>query len=384
MLRIGIIDFLMSRAHNLSVLNCSTNFEYTDDLFELVLTGNYCDSDTDLGVIYVKRLTENHYLLVDGKRRILSIIILIKTILDYYNDLSKTDNSVFQNPVYMSCLKIFTIFKIRLFGLEKTVYDKIINQEPISYNEKQTEIFRTFNLFKENIHNLEIDVDSFFELILRVKVNVVFINDTNEKDLFTTLNSGLRPLNQLMLIKSYLAELGHGELVNELYFLFGYKEEIFVSFFKAYLSPKFNRIIVDSNSIYTYFVKYMNLIKKYQDFSSISASILNTAKIYYKMYNADFMDPEIRDMFIKIIANEGRDTFSYLLELCEDYHNKYLSKETFLEVCNIIYTYIWERRKKSNINENINFPQMVQELNKIIYNEQVVPKQENKDEDVEA
>ena len=63
MLRIGIIDFLMSRAHNLSVLNCSTNFEYTDDLFELVLTGNYCDSDTDLGVIYVKRLTENHYLL---------------------------------------------------------------------------------------------------------------------------------------------------------------------------------------------------------------------------------------------------------------------------------------------------------------------------------
>lgn len=364
----------MSRSHNLSVLNCSSNFEYTDDLIELALTAKYCDSDTDLGVIYVKRMADNHYLLVDGKRRVLSVILLLKTILDLYSALAEEDSSVLLNQAYLDCQKIFSIFKIRLFGLEQTVFNKIINKEPMSYNEKQTEIYRTCSLLKNNIENSDVTLDELYELVQKLKVNVVFINETSDKDIFCTLNSNLRPLNQILLIKSYLAELNHAEFVNDLYFIFGYKEEVFVSFFKAYLSPKFNRVISDNNKIYSYFVKYINLIKKYQDFASISNSILKTAKIYNKMYHADFMDPEIRNMFIKIISNDGRDTFSYLLELCEDFQNKYLSKETFLEVCNIIYTYVWERKKKpSIINESINFSQMVEELNKVIYNDMALP-----------
>lgn len=369
MLNIGILDFLMSKAHNISVLNCSSNFEYTDDLFEMILTGKYCDSDIDLGIVYVKRLSDYHYLLVDGKRRLLSFILMIKAIADYYADLAKED-AFLQHPVQADCLKVLSMLKIRLFGLEKTVFDKLINNEPISYNEKQTEIYRTLNLFRENIKYLDFDVEQFYELLLRLKVNVVFLNDSSEKDIFCVLNKNLRPLNQLLLIKSYLAELNCAEFVNELYFLFGYKEEIFVSFFKAYLSPKFNRIITDNNLVYDYFVKYIDMVRKFQDFKAILASITKTAKIYKKMYNADFMDSEMRNMFIKIISNDGRDTFSYLLELCEDYENKYLSKETFLEVCNIVYTYIWERTKKSShVNENIDFSKMVHELNKVIYDE---------------
>ena len=369
MLHTGILDFLMSKAHNISVLNCSSNYEYTDDLFEMILTGKYCDSDIDLGILYVRRLADYHYLLVDGKRRLISFILIIKAIADYYADLSPED-AFLQHPVQTDCLKVLSMLKICLFGLEKTVYDKIINNEPISYNEKQTELYRTLNLFRENIKYLDFDVEQFYELLLRLKVNIVFLNDSDEREIFCTLNKSLRPLNQLMLIKSYLAELNCAEFVNELYFLFGYKEEIFVSFFKAYLSPKFNRIISDDNSVYDYFVKYIDMVRKFQDFKAILASITKTAKIYKKMYNADFMDTEMRNMFIKIISNDGRDTFSYLLELCEDYENKYLSKETFLEVCNIIYTYIWERNKKtSHVNENIDFSKMVHELNKVIYDE---------------
>ena len=380
MLNIGILDFLMSKAHNISVLNCSSNFEYTDDLFEMILTGKYCDSDIDLGIVYVKRLSDYHYLLVDGKRMLLSFILMIKAIADYYADLAKED-AFLQHPVQADCLKVLSMLKIRLFGLEKTVFDKLINNEPISYNEKQTEIYRTLNLFRENIKYLDFDVEQFYELLLRLKVNVVFLNDSSEKDIFCVLNKNLRPLNQLLLIKSYLAELNCAEFVNELYFLFGYKEEIFVSFFKAYLSPKFNRIITDNNLVYDYFVKYIDMVRKFQDFKAILASITKTAKIYKKMYNADFMDSEMRNMFIKIISNDGRDTFSYLLELCEDYENKYLSKETFLEVCNIVYTYIWERNKKTSlVNENIDFSKMVHELNKIIYEEHAANEANNNKE----
>ena len=55
----------------------------------------------------------------------------------------------------------------------------------------------------------------------------------------------------------------------------------------------------------------------------------------------------------------------------KDYENKYLSKETLLEVCTIINTYLWERTKKSSlVNENFDFSKMVHELNQVIYDEQ--------------
>lgn len=369
MLKAKILDFLSSKANNISVLNCSSNFLYTDDLFEIISTGNYCDSDIDIGIIYLKKVGANNYLIIDGKRRILSLILIVKSILDYYT--SKSDVELDKNTVFVQCSEFLSGINLRLFGLEKTVYDKIIKNEPISYNEKQTEICRTLNLFKENLYDLSLDIDVFFDLLLNLKAHFIFLDEkTDERDIFCETNKNYRKLNQLLLTKSYLAELNHAELVNDLYYLFDYKEDVFVSFFQAYLSPKFNRVISENNDVYSYFVKYMNMLQKYQDFSEIRNKITRTAKIYKKMYNADFMDVELRNMFIKLISSNGRDTFSYLLELCEDYDNKYLSKDTLLEVCNIIYTYVWERnRKTSSIGENIDFSKMVQELNKVIYEE---------------
>ena len=371
MINIGILDFLMSTAHHIFAINCSSNFEYTDNLFEKILTAKYCTADINLGVFYIRKNSDNNYLLIDGKRGLLSLMLLLKAIADFQEEQSP-DNPYLAKQINTRYLKFLEVVKLSLFGLEKTVYEKIINKEPLSYNEKQTEVYRTFQLFKDDIRHLEFELEDFYELFGKVTANVVFVeNDYNPRELFYLLNKDSRYLNQLMLIKSYLAELKYPQLVNDLYYLFGYKEEVFVSFFKSYLSPKFNRVIKDSNSVYDYFVKYIDMVKQYQSLDDIAAAILKTAKIYKKMYNAEFMDSDLRSMFIKIISNNGRDTFSYLLELCEDYENKYLSKETLLEVCTIINTYLWERTKKSSlVNENFDFSKMVHELNQVIYDEQ--------------
>lgn len=371
MINIGLLDFLMSTAHRIFVINCSTNFEYVENLFETILTGRYCNSDINLGVFYIKKNSNNNYLLIDGKRRLLSLLLLLKAIADFNEETNPSDTSL-SNQIYARYLKFLEVVKLGLFGLEKTVFEKIINKEPLSYNEKQTEVYRTLQLFKDDIRQLDFSLEDFYELFGRVTANVVFVEEgCNPRDIFYAVNKDLRPLKQIMLIKSYLAELKHAQLVNDLYYLFGYKEDVFVAFFKAYLSPKFNRVIKDSNSVYDYFVKYIDMVRQYQDFDDIAKAILKTAKIYKKMYNAEFMDSDLRSMFIKIISNDGRDTFSYLLELCEDYENKYLSKETLIEVCTIINTYLWERNKKSSsVGENIDFPKMVLELNQVIYDEQ--------------
>lgn len=371
MINIGILDFLMSTAHHMFVINCSSNFEYVDNLFEKILTARYCTADINLGIFYIKKNSDNNYLLIDGKRRLLSLMLLLKAIADFYEEQNPED-PVLTKQIYTKYLKFLEVTKLSLFGLERTVYEKIVNKEPLSYNEKQTEVYRTLQLFKEELKLLDFELEDFYELFGRIVGNVIFVeDDCNTRELFYLLNKDSRQLNQLMLIKSYLAELKCPQLVNDLYYLFGYKEEVFVEFFKAYLSPKFNRVINDSNQVYDYFVKYIDMVRQYQDFGDITNSILKTAKIYKKMYNAEFMDSDLRSMFIKIISNDGRDTFSYLLELCEDYENKYLSKETLIEVCTIINTYLWERTKKSSlINENFDFSKMVHELNQVIYDEQ--------------
>lgn len=379
MINTKILDFILKSAHNLSVLNCSSNFEYITDLIELILTKQFCESDISLGIIYLKKISDKNFLIVDGKRRILSLILLIKAIAVYYSDSSK-DYTFDEIQIHDDCLKILSNINLKLFGLERTIYDKLFNNEPISYNEKQTEIYRTLTLFIDYLKQTEIDIVSFLEMINSLTVKIVFLDDdADEREIFYLVNKDIRVLKQLLLIKSYLTDINHGELVNDLYYLFNYKEEIFISFFKAYLASKFNRVITEDNSVYDYFVKYIDTISKYQNFDDIASSIMKTAKLYRNMYHAEFIDAEIRNMFIKIIANNGRDTFSYLLELYEDYENKYLSKETFLEVCNIVNTYAWERTKKSAFsNENFDFTKMTQELNNVIYNENQDNKHMNK------
>lgn len=371
MIKIGLLDFLMNKAHHISVLNCSSAYEYIEDLFQKVLTASCCDTEVNLGIVYLKRLSNNNYLLIDGKRRLLSLMLLLKVISECQGEISE-ELSLIANQINSRYLKFASEVKLQMFGLEKTVYEKIINNEPLSYNEKQTSIYTAYDIFKENIKELELTIEQFYELFDRIKVNVVYIDSYNDRDIFYTVNKDLRPLNQLMLIKSYLAESHHAGLVDNLYFLFGYKESVFVSFLQSYLSPKFNRIITEHNSVYDYFVKYIETVKKYQSFEDIITSITKTAKIYKKMYNAEFTDPDIRNMFIKLVANDGKDTFSYLLELCEDYENKYLSKKTLLEIGRIINTYIWERKNKSSIfHDHFDFNQIVKELNQIIYDEQI-------------
>lgn len=376
MIKVNLLDFLMNKAHHISVLNCSSAFEYISDLFENILTARYTDSDIDLGILYLKRVSNNNYLLIDGKRRLLALMLLLKVIADKHSE--NIEVSEISNQIDLRYLKFVSSIKLQLFGIEKTVYEKIIHNEPLSYNDKQTSIYGALEIFRGNINSLDFELEQFYDLLYRIRVNLIFVDSFKERDIFYTVNKDLRPLNQMMLIKSYLAESYQAALVDNLYFLFGYKESTFVSFFQCYLSPKFNRIITDENSVYEYFVKYMETIKKYQSFEDITLSITKTAKIYKKMCNAEFSDSEIRNTFIKIIDNDGKDTFAYLLELCEDYSNGYLSKATLLEICKIINTYIWERKNKASIvHDYCDFAQVVKELNKIIYDEQNIQQQDS-------
>ena len=115
MINIGILDFLMSTAHHIFSINCSSSFEYVDNLFEKILTARYCTADINLGVFYIKKNSDNNYLLIDGKRRLLSLMLLLKAIADFQEEQSP-DNPYLAKQIYTRYLKFLEVVKFSLFG----------------------------------------------------------------------------------------------------------------------------------------------------------------------------------------------------------------------------------------------------------------------------
>ena len=103
MIKVNLLDFLMNKAHHISVLNCSSAFEYISDLFENILTARYTDSDIDLGILYLKRASNNNYLLIDGKRRLLALMLLLKVIADKHSE--RVEVSEISNQIDLRYLK---------------------------------------------------------------------------------------------------------------------------------------------------------------------------------------------------------------------------------------------------------------------------------------
>lgn len=353
-----LIDFLHQEVNDLFVMNCSSSFIASDEMLDIIHIGMFSETDLNLGIIYLKKDTNNNHLIIDGKKRIVSLLLFLKALKFDTNDIFKT-----------------IIPKLKLFGFEKTVYEKIINNIPLSYNEKQTYLYKEYEYFVDKMKNSNYTKDKIVSVLNRLTVSVVNAASSPDRDIFYYTNKNIRELNQIMLIKSYLAEINKQDLVDKLLELFNFDHTIIKSFFKAYLSPKFNCLIGNDNTIYEYFTKYIGTVSKYQSIDSIIDSILSSAYIYKKMYFAEFTDVEIRNAFIQIITNNGKDTFLYLLELCEDYIHNYLSKEILLEVCNIIITYTNERNNRTSFSDaNFNFSKMTEELNQLIYNQQIEKK----------
>ena len=359
-----LIDLVEKNISSISVLNCSSKFENTTDLIEIINLGNFSNSDIYLGVIYFLKTSKSDYILVDGKKRIISLSLLFYVLAKRINLLNVDKHT-------LSILNLFSKIKFNLYGYEKTVYEKLTTNAPLSYHDKQTALYKILEDYKDSINKMDVnELTSFCLLIDRIKFDVVYLKNSDPKAVFCFLNKDNRKLNQLILIKSYLAPLKYVKLIDDIFALLFNNEDTLNLFLKSYLSPKFNNINIDTNSIYDYFVKYFELIRTYKSLDDIYKIMVNSAMIYRKMFNIEFVDTDIRNIFISIASNNGCDTYSYLLDLCEDYENNRLSKQIFMQVCQIINTYT-EQRKNNQLlnNEHFSFAKMIEELNEVVLND---------------
>ena len=134
-------------------------------------------------------------------------------------------------------------------------------------------------------------------------------------------------------------------------------------FFKDFFATKFNFKSYNENRLYEIFVNYFETMLQYMSEDVVISKIRRSAKCYNNIININFSNEQIKHLMIKIKMHQGEDTYSYLLNIYEDYLDNNLTEATFLEILSTIDEYLVNRIKTPN---NINFNELVNYLNAFI------------------
>jgi len=162
-------------------------------------------------------LTESHtgginrLEVVDGQQRITTISIILKVILDKFNE--ESNDQVNEIKKYLSCKTSGnTKNKIELGDLDEPDYKKIIDSTDLDKIENKN-LKEAYYYFKEKIDGLGEDASDFYDKLVN-KVEVIRLDMAEAKDaykLFETINNrGLR-LSTTDIVKNFL--LGHASLI---------------------------------------------------------------------------------------------------------------------------------------------------------------------------
>ena len=357
---VNLLEFLNSARdlYTLEYARCDKRlFNYLD----LMVEDEQFTQKIDLGIIYLQEVGENKYMIVDGLGRIVSLSLLLHAICECYKKTTP------QNDKAIKTIRSKYLFKrenpkLHLNYKDMDLYVKIINGIRLSGREKNSVLFSLMHNLWTQIKEEKIQASKIFKMLKKINVTLVYTDDVSKRDLYYKLNS-FRDLNQISLIDDYMLENGFSskwEKIKKTYFV--EKTDIYL-FLRDFFITKFNYKKFNQERLYESFVNYFETMKKYNATDNLMKNIEKSAKLYYNILNLDFNNNNIRDAFIKIKKHSGEDTFAYLLSVYEDFHDKNISEQTFLEILKTVDEYL---KNRQNSGKNIDFNELIQYLNAFI------------------
>ena len=145
----------------------------------------------------------------------------------------------------------------------------------------------------------------------------------------------------------------------------------FENFICDYLTIYSNGIVLNSEDIYVYFRDFYEYASKMKSDENILKHIYRYSNYYLKILTLDIFDVDIRNLIEKINKIEARDTYSYLLEVFEDYEFAHINKNMFVDILETVVEYAANR--KFSHKESVPFSVLSCELNKMLAMKNYVP-----------
>ncbi len=359
---VNLLSFLNSidDLYTLDIARC--DYEMVNFL-DLMTEDEQFTHSIDLGLIYLKQKNLEQYVIVDGLNRIVSLTMLLHAVCECYKKTSKQNEKAIKTIRSKYIFKSGSKFKLHLQENDADLFAKIINGERLSGHEKSKPMFVLLHNFWSQIKEEKLQASKIFKMLQKINVTLVEIDDVPARDVYYTLNKNNRPINQVLLIESYLKEKKVINIWNEI------KEKYFIEkgdstlFLKDFFITKFNYKNFREERLYKSFVNYFETMLQYIPKETIMNNIKRSAMLYYNILYVNFDNVDIKQAFINIKRHGGSDTYAYILNVYEDFYTGNITESIFLEILITIDEYL---KNRQNSGKNIDFNELVQYLNALI------------------
>lgn len=345
-------------------------------------------------IVYVEKglyqvIGQSPLLVIDGQQRLTTVMLLIEALARSLGNNEPIDGfSAKKLREYYLLNTLEAGEKKYKLILSETDKDSLIatldqKQMPKDYSVR---IESNFNFFMEKLaeekDNLEIICKGLAKLII---VDISLNRDQDNPQLiFESLNSTGLELSQADLIRNFILMGLDPELQTKLYKDYWRPMEIdfgqegyslyFDSYMRHYLTVKTNDIPRERD-VYEAFKEYARS-SAVVSIESLVADIHKFADYYCAMSLNVENDKDLKDAFQDIRELKVDVAYPFLLELYNDYVQKLLTKDDFLQIVRLVESYVFRRAVCGLPTNSMNktFANFMRDINKHRYMENVLAK----------
>jgi len=302
----------------------------------------------------------NELMIIDGQQRLTTLTLIYIVLYRFYRN--KKDDEKAQEIMETYLINKFANNeqKIKLKSIDSNdeAIKFLINENDPSDFTKYSKVIENYIFFYENINEENID---YIIIGLRKLMFVEISLDKTKDDpqrIFESLNSTGLDLSQADLIRNYILMDLDKNLQVDLYKNYwneiennarneARNESLVSDFIRDYLTLK-NKKIPNKNRVYEEFKNKFREFKENLDNINELKINLEEIKRYSKMYNK-LVNPdkeengEIKRQLEYINRLEINVAFPFLLRVYDDYSKNIIDKEIFIDILELVQSYVWRR-----------------------------------------
>lgn len=345
----------------------SWNIKQCNELWNDILSiGNEIEESTHFigSVVYIKEKHSfpgelNTFLVIDGQQRITTISLLLCALCNYLKENPDKYDYTKLRDYYLINSKENGVdkYKLLLTKDDKDSFKKLLDNissdssgNDIKFDENDSvRIQENYEFFKNKIAKEDFNtiLNGIFGLIF-VQIDLERGKD-NPQLIFESLNSTGLELNHADLIRNYILMGLENSEQEELYNNYWHKMEarfnhsekssMFDLFIQHYLTIKLGRIPVVKH-VYEDFKKYSMTVDNIYD---LVADIELYSKYYADIVFSNDKDSEINKLFTYLNDLNYTVIRPFVLSVYKDYLAEIISKEEFIEVLELVESYLVRR-----------------------------------------
>ena len=307
--------------------NYAWSINQCEELFSDIVDSYYKNNSHYIGnIVYYEGTNNsasfNEFILIDGQQRITSILLLLLAI---HNKLPNNDynkQAIYNRYLTNSIGPEKRRVKLKQTENDEDIFDKIVQNQSLTEDEKNSKIFENYNYFMHKLDEIEKNIPllDFYNTIGNLSIVDLNLQDNDleaVQKIFEKINSTGKPLTTADLIRNYLliAQTADEQLrlyknywvkIEELY----QDTELISDFAKHYLITK-RSDWVEEDKMYATFKSYFSNVDITKE--KVLGEMLRLSKFYnwFKYANSD--NSNINMMLKELNILKSDDMYCLLL-----------------------------------------------------------------------